>query len=466
MKMDNKKFSPIIGLEVHVELATKSKMFCGCPAQHFGKMPNTQTCPVCLGLPGALPVPNKKAIEWTIMLALALDCHINLESHFDRKSYFYPDLPKGYQITQYERPFGYEGEVRIRNYELSKTKTILDTARMTKTIRIRRVHLEEDTGKLQHQDRETLIDFNRSGVPLVEIVTEPDFRSIEEVDQYLKKLQRIIRYIGISNADMEKGSMRLEPSISMREMRGMREMGDLPNYRVELKNINSFKFVRKALEYEIKRQTEALRNGETLKQETRGYDSIKNLTFPQRGKEEAHDYRYFPEPDIPPIRMSNEQLAIIQSMIPELPDQKCERFQKDYGLSYYQANILTEEEETADTYEEIVKEIWKMVENKKSGLDEIIVANLMINKKFDWRKETAQEVVQRILTSRRTIAVDEKELEKIVQKVLAENSKAVADYKGGKIGVLGFLIGNIRKIFPNIRPEKIEEVIVKYVQKM
>jgi aspartyl-tRNA(Asn)/glutamyl-tRNA(Gln) amidotransferase subunit B len=246
----------------------------------------------------------------------------------------------------------------------------------------------------------------------------------------------------------------------------MREMGDLPNYRVELKNINSFKFVRKALEYEIKRQTEALRNGETLKQETRGYDSIKNLTFPQRGKEEAHDYRYFPEPDIPPIRMSNEQLAIIQSMIPELPDQKCERFQKDYGLSYYQANILTEEEETADTYEEIVKEIWKMVENKKSGLDEIIVANLMINKKFDWRKETAQEVVQRILTSRRTIAVDEKELEKIVQKVLAENSKAVADYKGGKIGVLGFLIGNIRKIFPNIRPEKIEEVIVKYVQKM
>lgn len=386
----------VIGLEVHVELDTKSKMFCGCPAEHFGVEPNTHTCPVCLGLPGALPVPNKKAIEWTIKLALALGCKINLESHFDRKNYFYPDLPKGYQITQYETPFGEWGK-------LGK-------------IRIRRVHLEEDTGKLQHQNGETLIDFNRSGIPLVEIVTEPDFRSVDEVDIYLKKLQRIIRYLGISNADMEKGSMRLEPSISLTAN------GQLPNYRVELKNINSFRFVRKALEYEINRQQK-----EPHVLQTRGWDENSNTTFPQREKEEAHDYRYFPEPDIPPIKLTEGYVLSIK-YYGELPDEKFERFQKQYGLTEYQANILTEDRTKADDFEEKVK--------KTKSFTAVEIANAIINK--------------RPLATKVTTPIDEKELEKIIQKVLSENSKAVEDYKFGKIQVLGFLIGQVAKLLPNV----------------
>lgn len=403
---------PIIGLEVHVELATKSKMFCGCPADHFGVEPNTHTCPVCLGLPGALPVPNKKAIEWTIKLALALGCKINEESHFDRKNYFYPDLPKGYQITQYETPFGEWGTLN--------------------NIRIRRVHLEEDTGKLQHQDNLTLIDFNRSGVPLVEIVTEPDFRSLEEVDIYLKKLQRIIRYLEISNADMEKGSMRLEPSISLTTD------GSIPNYRVELKNINSFRFVKKALEYEIERQ-----KTEPHVMQTRGWSEEKNATVPQREKEEAHDYRYFPEPDIPPIRISNEQLAKIASMIPELPDTKSERFEKQYGLSFYQANILTEDMKAVDAFEGQVK--------KTKDFTPVEIANSIINK--------------RPLVAKSSVKVDEKELEKIIQKVLSENQKAVLDYKNGKTQILGFLLGQIFKHFPkgdkNLIKNKLEEELNK-----
>ncbi|KKS88743.1 MAG: aspartyl/glutamyl-tRNA(Asn/Gln) amidotransferase subunit B, aspartyl-tRNA(Asn)/glutamyl-tRNA (Gln) amidotransferase subunit B, partial [Microgenomates group bacterium GW2011_GWC1_43_11] len=269
-------YIPVIGLEVHIELSTKSKMFCPCPGDHFGKEPNTQTCPVCLGLPGALPVPNKKAVEWCMTLGLALHCSIPRESKFDRKNYFYPDLPKGYQISQYDKPFCINGWLEVSSSFLprigvrgklqqestEKKEWIPDQVRndsMRKRIRIRRVHMEEDTGKLQHVtvdgERMTLVDFNRSGVPLVEIVTEPDFHSIEEVDVFVRKLQRIIRYLEISNADMEKGSMRIEPSISLNVSPSSKE---LPNYRVELKNINTFRFVRRAIEYEINRQTEML----------------------------------------------------------------------------------------------------------------------------------------------------------------------------------------------------------------
>ncbi len=407
-----------------MELATKSKMFCGCSADHFGVEPNTHTCPVCLGLPGALPVPNKKAVEWTIMLAQALECKINLETHFDRKNYFYPDLPKGYQITQYEQPFGEWGKLG--------------------NIRIRRVHLEEDTGKLQHTGDMTLVDFNRSGVPLVEIVTEPDFRSVGEVDIYLKKLQKIIRYLGISNADMEKGSMRLEPSISLSPD------GKIPNYRVELKNINSFRFVKKALEYEIERQQK-----EPHIMQTRGWNEAKNATVPQREKEEAHDYRYFPEPDIPPIRFDESEIQKSKLKIPELPDAKLERFKKQYSLSDYDADQLVSDKATAQYFEQTLEDA-KDVTAKE-------IANWIINKKIDITQTVPAELVQKILAAKKTIAVDEKELEKIIDQVLAENPKAVEDYKRGKINVLHFLVGMVFKKIKGVDSEKLSNLIINKI---
>ena len=325
-------YEPVIGLEIHVELKTKSKMFCRCTADYFGEKPNTHTCPICLGLPGALPTINKAAINWCVLIGMALNCKIPKDSKFDRKNYFYPDLPKGYQISQYDSPFckdGFLGDIGIE-----------------------RVHQEEDTGKLIHGKDSTLIDFNRSGVPLVEIVTKPVLKSANQAKVFLQELQKIIRYLGVSDCDMEKGTMRLEPNISVRK-KGETE---LPKYKVEVKNINSFKFVEKAIEYEVERHIGLLEKGEIIPQETRGFDSVKNITYSQRSKENAQDYRYFPEPDLPPIVWDDKDLEEIRQSLPELPNEKTSRFIKDYGLSPYDAIQLTEDRSKAGWFEEAVRD--------------------------------------------------------------------------------------------------------------
>ncbi len=437
-------YEPIIGVEVHVELATLSKMFCGCPADHFGKEPNTRTCPVCLGFPGALPVPNKKAVEWTILLGLALGCTINEESKFDRKHYFYPDLPKGYQISQYDEPLCVGGHLVIARSESSNDAAISkknqiaspsERSRNDKVIRIRRVHLEEDTGKLQHQGNNTLVDFNRSGVPLAEIVTEPDFRSVEEVDVFVKKLQQMVRYLGISGADMEKGSMRIEPSVSLRAVAKQ----SLPTYRVEIKNINSFKFARNAITYEIKRQTEILERSETPIQQTRGFVESKGITVAQREKEEAHDYRYFPEPDIPPMRFTNDYVEKIKMQIPTLPDEKKNEFIEVNKLSEYQAKILVGDMGKMNLFQGTVS----LASINQANISGATVANWVINKVTDTSGVVPAHLAEQIIASQKISNVDETLLLEIIHKIITDNPKAVEDYKNGKEQALGFLVGQV-----------------------
>ena len=450
---------PVIGLEVHVELKTKSKMFCGCSADYFGKKTNTHTCPVCLGLPGALPVPNKTAIEWCVMLGMALNCNIPQFSKFDRKNYFYPDLAKGYQISQYDEPFCLKGNIK------------LDSG---KTIEITRVHMEEDTGKLIHENVNgedvTLIDFNRSGVPLVEIVTQPDFDNTKDVIDYLKKLQQIARYLGVSNADMEKGDMRLEPNISLKECHPKQSEGSkdsspmaqndtLPPYKVEVKNINSFRFVEKSIDYEIKRQTDLIKQGKKPVQETRGWDENKQRTISQRVKEEASDYRYFPEPDIPPTRWNDEDLNIIRKQIPELSSVKKERFQKQYNISPYNAEILTREKETSDYFEESV------TVGKKYNVNPKTIANFIINKKINSQNTLPAQLIKSIISSSAYVMIDEEKIKKIVEEVLRENPKAKRDYKIGKTQALQFLIGKtMAKLKKKTEPKIIIDIINKLIQ--
>jgi len=400
----------VLGFEVHIELSTQSKMFCGCPADHFSRPPNTQTCPVCLGLPGALPVPNSKAIEWCIKLGLALGCQVNLFSKFDRKNYFYPDLPKGYQISQYDLPFCHHGELLGH--------------------KITRVHLEEDTGKLIHSGNQTLIDFNRSGVPLVEVVTEPDFTSADDALVFLKELQAIVRALGISFADMEKGSMRLEANISLK----LPDSPELPEYKVEVKNVNSFKFIKKAIDFEITRQSRLLESGATPQQETRGFSEAKGETVSQRSKEQAHDYRYFPEPDIPPLQFTQEQINEWRSQIPQLPAQIRQDLISKYNLSSQYAAIISADREMLSVF----------MKNPS--------------------KSTADSLVNKRPVKSETPVLSDDLLRGAVQKVLMANSKAVADLKSGKQQALFFLIGQIKKDLGSIDIPATQKVITELVQ--
>ncbi len=419
-------YETVVGMEIHVELATSSKMFCGCKNDPFNApKPNIYTCPVCLGLPGGLPVPNKKAIEWTITLGLALGCEIQLYSKFDRKHYFYPDLAKGYQISQYDQPFCRNGLI----------KTALGD------VRIHRVHLEEDTGKLQHATvdgkKVTLVDFNRSSVPLVEIVTEADIRSGEQAKLFLKKLHQIVRYLGVSSADMEKGSMRLEPNISVRKV------GDsaLPNYKVEVKNINSFNFVKRAIDFEAKRHIELLEAGTTPKQETRGYVESSSSTVSQRSKEEAADYRYFPDPDIPPVRLEATYVDDIKKTLPELPEDKIARFVKEYGLNMDEATHISEEKTVADYFESCVS--LAQASSNTQKITPVIIARNLINIHGD--EMTPKQLIDSLLSKELEKQVDTNVITTSIEVVLQQQTKAIDDFKRGKVSALMFLVGMVKK---------------------
>ena len=421
------KYETVVGLEIHVELSTDTKMFCRCAVPSLQDEPNTRTCPICLGLPGALPYPNKRAIEDCIKIGLALNCSINLSSFFERKNYFYPDLAKGFQTSQFLHPFGEKGFLEI------------DVNGVKKKIGITRVHMEEDTGKLTHSTVDgkdvSLIDFNRSGMPLVEIVTEPDIRSGEEAKIFLTELQKIIRYLGVSDADMEKGHMRLEPNISLRPQ----GQTTLAKYKVEVKNINSFKFVDKAIQFEEKRHFEILEKGQIPVQETRGWNEFKNITVSQRSKEEAHDYRYFPEPDIPPIEFTEDEVTNLKKQIPELPIQKAERFITSYGLNPSSAEIITRDKAISEYFESACGA------GKLQDIEPKDIANEIVNKKVDIDTISAEKLIARIKDSKNIEQIDSTELHKIIIEVISENPLPVADYKSGKENVLMFLMGQTMK---------------------
>lgn len=430
------KITPLIGLEVHVELETISKMFCGCPADHFGKSPNTQTCPICLGLPGALPVPNKKAIESCIQIGLALNCSIAEVSKFDRKNYFYPDLAKGYQISQYDEPFCFDGYINLDN---------------GKKIGITRVHQEEDTGKLQHASvngkKVSLVDFNRSGVPLVEIVSEPDMNSSDEAKEYLKRIHDLIRALGVSSADMEKGQMRLEPTVNVQiEKDG--EVFYTP--LVEVKNINSFNFAAAAIEYEVKRQVEEWEKTGIVKDKgnktTRGYDSVKKNTFLQRSKEDAQDYRYFPEPDIPPFVLSKEYVEELKSALPKLPDEIIADLVA-IGVEPKTAKVLYSK-----------PEFLKVFDENKQGLDAQKFASLLVNGKIDLQKNILDQYKELTKVGN----TNETELTKIVTEIIAANPGPAEEYKKGKTNVAGFFVGLAMKATKGTAsPQSLSETVTK-----
>jgi len=438
----DKKYQTIIGMEVHVELKTASKMFCGCKNDPFhAEKPNIYTCPVCLGMPGALPVANKKAIEWTIKLGLALGCKINLISKFDRKHYFYPDLPKGYQISQYDLPFCYGGKVETSFGPVGIT----------------RVHLEEDTGKLIHQQVNgqdvSLIDFNRSSVPLVEIVTEPEIYSSAQAKEYAKKLRQIVRYLDISDCDMEKGGMRLEANISLAKVslraEAKQSQGDrhvataprddiLPKYKVELKNINSFRYLEKGIEYEIARQAKILDENNLPDQETRGYNAEKNITYVQRSKENAADYRYFPDPDLPPIKFDELWLNEIKSTVPETLDEVFTRWEKDYKVNRKLTELLFE---TAEEAEKIDK-LFKVLLKEKLSVEKFV--NVIINKKISIRLSEKEliKLAKDLLQPKET---DVARLDSLINQLIKENPKVVEDYKKGKVNSIMFLVGQVMR---------------------
>lgn len=428
-----KKYNLVLGLEIHFHLRTKKKVFCGCIASFYGSEPNTHVCPTCLGLPGALPVANFEAIGKTQLLGLALNCKLNEFSRFDRKHYFYPDLPKGYQISQYEFPLCDGGFITLDN---------------GKKCELERIHLEEDTAKSIHKGGETLIDYNKSGSPLVEIVTKPIFESALEAVEFAKKIQDIVRTLDIADVDMEKGQLRLEANISVRDDE-MKEKGILPDYKVEVKNINSFKFMEKAINYEIERQSEILARGEKVPQENRGFNETKGVTVLQRRKEEAKDYRYFPDPDLPPMHFSKDHFSEIQSRLPELPRDIFLKLKQKYNLNETQAQFLSNGDGLA---------LYSKFVSLAEASDPVKVANTLINK-LETRNLSKEEFIE-YLKSNEVAEVSDERISEAVDEVLKRELDAFEKLKSGKDQVLMYLVGQVmRELKAKADSNKIIQII-------
>jgi aspartyl-tRNA(Asn)/glutamyl-tRNA(Gln) amidotransferase subunit B len=475
-------YEPIIGMEVHVELDTASKMFCGCSAQAFGTPPNTHVCPICLGMPGTLPVINERAVRYTVMMGLALHCAIQQHNVFARKNYFYPDLPKGYQISQYELPLCLDGFLEIE---------VGDERRL---IRIRRVHLEEDTGKLTHVNGYSLVDFNRAGVPLMEIVSEADMRSAEETYAYVTRLRQMVRYLGVSSGDMEKGAMRCEVNLSLRPV-GSQEFGT----KVEVKNLNSFRSVRNAIAFEIERQTRLLDAGQPVAQVTMGWDEAAGVTREQRSKEEAHDYRYFPEPDLPPLELDPAWIEAVKADLPELPDARRDRFLAEYGLNRYDASILVEDQSVADYFEHAVQaagarvspklisnwvtgELFRLMNEAGISIGEVkvspqdLVALIEMLQADDINQPAAKKTFGAMWETGRSPRElveelglkqisDAGQLAGVVSRVIQDNPDAVAQFKGGKETTIRFLIGQVmRSTRGKANPQLAEQLLRQQLQ--
>jgi aspartyl-tRNA(Asn)/glutamyl-tRNA(Gln) amidotransferase subunit B len=478
------KYEPVIGLEVHVQLQTVSKIFCSCSTR-FGDPPNTNVCPVCLGLPGALPVLNRKAVEFAVLAAMALNCRVNETSIFARKNYFYPDLPKGYQISQYDKPLAEHGAIEI------------SVQGRTKRIGITRLHLEEDAGKSLHEGfansaETTAIDLNRSGVPLIEIVSEPDIASADEAYEYLTRLKEIILYTGVSDCNMEEGSLRCDANISVRPRR-QKEFGT----KIEVKNVNSFRFIREALEYEIDRQIGVIESGEKITQETRLYNSNEGKTYSMRSKEQAHDYRYFPEPDLLPLIVDEKWQAEIRASLPELPEARRERMVADYGITEYDAQVLTFTKALADQFEAAAKvakspkRVANLVQSELMGrlkakgleighspismtgvalsadlVESGTISGKMLKDLYDLSFERGRdfpavyEEEGKPEQSRDTSA-----LERIIDEIIGANPKQVEQYRAGKTTVVGFFVGQVMKASKGqANPQLVNELLVKKLQ--
>ncbi|NLI81591.1 MAG: Asp-tRNA(Asn)/Glu-tRNA(Gln) amidotransferase subunit GatB [Deltaproteobacteria bacterium] len=470
-------YEPVIGLEVHAQLLTRSKIFCGCSTT-FGASPNSHTCPVCLGMPGVLPVLNRSVVEYSLRMALATHCRIAPYSQFARKNYFYPDLPKGYQISQYELPLARDGWVEIR------------TEAGIKKIRIHRIHMEEDAGKLVHDEYQPVsyVDFNRTGVPLIEIVSEPDIASPEEAATYLRTLREILRYLEICDGNMEEGSLRCDANISLRPT-GAKFLG----VKTELKNMNSFKNVQKALEFEIRRQSALLERGEPVVQETRLWDANRNITVSMRGKEEAHDYRYFPDPDLVPIEIDADWIQTVRSSLPELPDAKRNRFMDQYGLSSSDADVLTSSRSLADYFEAVVRAFpqpktaanWIMSELMRelkkddcevedcpvspdnlvellSLLDSGTVSGKMAKGVFEEMYATGKTASTIVAEKGLKQVKDAGTIESLVEEVLSENTVEVTQYRAGKEKLMGFFVGQVmKKSKGKANPQMVNEILRK-----